>query len=326
MKQKRVTLCTHWDTDGVTSAALIYHLIKNDAKQVNTVTKGKKFLIEPEDVKQETDVIICTDIQPSKNLKDLKKKIVYIDHHPTTEKGFDLTIYDETAQSTTLVVFEKIMGNTTKNPYYLFLTLLGFFGDGGDRENIPAELHVLSNQLIPELMQKRDSFYNNKGYYYEIERYVSLLNLGKRVFWSGDIPLELLKSLESYEPIIYNLHPLTQELYKYKSEMREIYEQEIELKELSGINYCIISNERNVQGVLAAKHINDKPIMVLNEKEGEIIGSFRVPEASDFDAGEFLNKFNNKINGFLGGGHCKAGGFTMPKEALKDFFELLKKE
>ena len=47
---------------------------------------------------------------------------------------------------------------------------------------------------------------------------------------------------------------------------------------------------------MAARHIKKKPLMVLNYFNQEIIGSMRVPEDLDFDAGTFLSEFNEKID------------------------------
>ena len=79
-KGKEVFIATHYDADGITSGAIIYHLIKNNASKINTTSKGLVFRIEPEDISGNPDVIICTDIKPSQNLDP--KKVIYIDHHP----------------------------------------------------------------------------------------------------------------------------------------------------------------------------------------------------------------------------------------------------
>ena len=61
-KGKKVQICSHWDVDGVCSAALIYHLLRGTAAFVKTKTKGIPFLITQEDIDKESEVIICTDI------------------------------------------------------------------------------------------------------------------------------------------------------------------------------------------------------------------------------------------------------------------------
>lgn len=320
-KGKKVQLCTHWDADGVTSGALIFHLIKGHAKEIVTKTKGKPFIIEQQDIDASSELVICSDIQPGK----LDKPIVYIDHHPFEERDFKMMIHDDSAVSTTLLIFDKLMDKESKNnPYYLFLVMLGYLGDGGQIENMPEELKMLAFSLLPELMEKRQSVYSEKGSFYEIERYVSLLNIGKRVHWNGDVPLELLKSIDNHELLTLYIHPLARQLMDYKQKLREAYEQDFEIKTLNGIDLCVISDEKNIQGVIAARYMDDKPIIVLNELNDEVIGSMRVPEFSNIDAGAFLGRLSSKIPTFMGGGHKKAGGFTLGKGHLPLFLEKLK--
>ncbi len=324
VKGKKVQVCGHWDTDGVASAALMYHIIKPYAKNIKTMTKGKPFLIETEDIEEETEVVVCADIAASTEILKKPVEVVYIDHHPNEDADkFHLTVHDPEKQSNTLLIYENFLKGTT-DPYLIFLVLMGYFGDGGDREDIPPELHITANQIMPEMMQKRKSFFSD-GHYLEIEKYVSALNTGKRLHWCGDIPLELLKSIECYKPFVNNMHPLAMELQNFKRILRDSYSQEVEIESNGELDYMIIEDKYNVQGVLAARHINNKPIMVMNLYNEEVIGSMRVPDTMDFDAGSFLSEFNDKIEGFVGGGHEKAGGFTFYRDSLPKFLELLKK-
>ncbi len=327
VKDKVVHLCTHWDADGVTSGALIYHLIKNYAKKVHTLSKGKPFMIEAGDVRGDAEVIICTDIQPSEEIHNLPSnpKIVYIDHHPTEDVSkFDLVMHDPDIQSCSLLIYEKLFKGT-KDPFTIFLVLQGYFGDGGKNDDIPAELHVVANEIMPEMMVKKQSYYSD-GYYLEMQKYTSLLNVGKRMHWEGTLPLEMLKIADSYHEIVANVNPIAQELYTFKANLREAYDQKIDLKEINGFNVALITDPRNIQGVLAARYMDGKPIMILNTLDGEVIGSFRVPDDLDFDAGAFLGSFNGKIESYLGGGHEKAGGFTLSSEDLPNFISLLKNQ
>ena len=320
VKGKNVQLCGHWDADGVTSAALIYHLIKPYCLKLKTLTKGKPFQIEPGDIYDETEIIICTDISPSLNLSS--EKIVYIDHHPYHfADKFALTVHDERAQSTSLLIYETFFHNDN-NPYYIFLALLGYFGDGGNREGIPEHVYLKAKQLIPDMMHLNIT---SNSEFLEIERYVSALNTGKRMHWSGDVPLELLKSLDTYEPFVNNMHPLARELEHYKILLREAYEQEFYIESLGNLDIIILSDKRNIQGVIAARYMTTKPIMVINTYfKDEVIGSLRVPDTLNFDAGKFLEQFSSKLKTFVGGGHEKAAGFTVAQNEFQQFLEFLK--
>ncbi|MFH1972700.1 MAG: DHH family phosphoesterase [archaeon] len=321
VRNKRVKLCCHWDADGVSSGALIYHIIKDEVESITTISKGKKFIIEKEDIGDE-EVIICVDIQPG-DIFD--RQIIYIDHHPSDlTKKYSFLLHDEQSQSCSLLIYQKLITDKT-NPYFIFLTLLGYFGDQGKKENIPKELKINANNFIPDLMVKKQSYYDD-GNYLEIEKYVSMLNTGKRKNWSGDIPLELLKCIETYEPMIYNLHPIAQQLQDYKKELRDLYSKKHEIKEINGIDIVILSSDKNIQGVIAARNIKNKPILVVNQLNNEMIGSMRVPDNLDFNAGKFLDSFNGKLPSYLGGGHEKAGGFTLDIKEFNDLIELIKEK
>ncbi len=321
VKGKDISLITHWDADGVTSAAVVYHLIHDYAKSVHTSSKGDVFLVEKKDLEGNPDMIISVDIQPGPELDP--EKTIYIDHHPhPNPELYRLSVHDPKSQSTSLLIWREII-HDTDDPYYIFLTLVGYFGDGGSRDSIPQELFDKANKLIPDLMQKRASYYNG-SYYYEIERYVSLLNTGKRMHWSGDIPLEMLKNIKHHDLFINNIHPIANELESYKQELRNLYGMGVELNDLGHLQYGLIKSERNIQGVLCARFMKDKPVLVLNRFNGNVIGSMRVPDGLDFDAGKYLSKFNDKIDSFIGGGHEKAGGLTIDEKELDKFVELLK--
>lgn len=330
VKGKDVFLATHWDADGVSSGAIIYHLIRKYAKSVKTTSKGDLFLITEQDIKGDPDIIICTDIHPSAELDP--GKVIYIDHHPSEDTShYLMSVHDDKAQSCSLLIWSELLQGL-RDPYMVFLTLLGYFGDRGDRESIPLDLQILANDLLKvktsfgehNLMEKKNSMYQ-EGYYYEIERYVSALNTGKRMNWKGDVPLELLKCIDNFKPFIYNYHPLAQQLKEYKFALRELYTTKINIKDLGKIHYSMINSDKNIQGVLCAKNIKDKPLLIINRKDDKAIASMRVPDDLDFDAGGFLEQFNQKIPSFIGGGHEKAAGLTLDYKDIDLFLELLEK-
>ena len=318
VRDKTVKVCCHWDADGVTSGALIYHMIKPYAKVITTISKGMVFEVKKEDIAEE-EVIICADIPPAKEILD--RTVIYINHHPSEiSEQCTLAIHDDKYQSCSLLIYENVIEDKT-NPYNIFLTLLGFFGDAGKRENLPTMLKVNAMNYTPELMEKNKSYYS-KGHYLTVEKYVSAMNTGKRMNWSGDIPLELLKCIDHYGPFTENFHPLAQTIQTYKSHLRNLYSQDVEIKRVNNFDMIYIESKKNIQGVLAARNIKEKPIIVINKFQGQLMGSMRVPDTLDFDAGKFLDQFNGKIETFLGGGHEKAGGFTIQE---KDFPELIEK-
>ncbi len=321
VNDKKVFLGTHWDADGVTSGALIYHMIKNQAKSIKTLSKGLTFQIEPEDMDEEYDVVIATDIQVSDRINPTK--IIYIDHHPLEKTDQYLqTIHDPDSQSCSLLIWDSFKQQLL-NPYSLFLVMLGFFGDGGKIDDLPAEIYYLAAELMPKLMVEKKSMFNN-GTYLELQKYVSLLNVGKRVHWTGDLPLELLKSADSPETVTNGRHPIARELNEHKLFLRKLYNMPLKFNETDTILYTSIECENNIQGVLCARHIKNKPILIINKYQGQLIGSMRVPDHMDFDAGAYLDKQTDKFKTYIGGGHEKAGGFTIDCSEEEELYKKLK--
>jgi hypothetical protein len=328
IKGKKVFLATHWDCDGVTSGAILYHLIKDKCDITGTNSKGMVFRIDEKDIKSEYDVILVSDIHPG-NLD--KSKVIYFDHHPN-ENDYLLKIHNDTTQSCSLLIWQKIIfplikekqiTNKSEIKYYIFLTLLGFFGDGGKEDDIPIELYILAKEMIPDLMTTECSWGRE---YIKISKYVSLLNIGKRNFWNGNMPLELLKSTTDIEEIIYNTTPIGQKLSEIRKELGKLYSKNIDILKLNNIDMALIESDKNIQGVLCARHMSQKPILVLNRYNNYIIGSMRVPDHIDFNAGEFLNTLSSELNVLEGGGHEKAAGITIDKNDLSDFINALKKK
>jgi len=328
IKGKRVFLGCHWDADGVTSGGMIYHLIKPHAKSVHTVSKGHVFLIEPDDIprdiREDIDYVITADIQPSDKFDP--SKVIYIDHHPYDKKEFAMTIHEPDMQSCSIMIWDRLIENSkhADDPYFVFLSLVGYFGDGGKRNAIPAELQVRANDMMPRLMKPRNSYYGN-GTYLPIETYVSLLNIGKRAHWSGDLPLSLVKDSTTIAPIVNKQHHLINELEHYRSILKGHYSMSVDFIDKKSFRYGVIECMMNVQGVLCARHMNGKPIIVLNKLKGKVIGSMRVPDDYEFDAGAFLEKFTAVIPDFEGGGHEKAGGFSLKNDDLDLFLSELNK-
>ena len=137
--------------------------------------------------------------------------------------------------------------------------------------------------------------------------------------------LAALASPEDHDLFVKRIHPIAEELEHYRKELGRLYRMDIERVELKDIDYAVIKSNRNVQGVLCARHMQGRPILILNRFNGNVIGSMRVPDDREFDAGRFLNQFNGMIPTFLGGGHEKAGGFTFEQKHFKTFIDRLEK-
>lgn len=327
VRGKDVFLATHWDCDGVTSGALLYHLIKNEAKNIRTLSKGDVFLISPQDITGEPEVIICSDIKPSKELLMMKNSptVIPIDHHPSEEISlYPFTIYNTNIQSCSLLIWNELLQDTD-DPYFIFLTILGYFGDGGAREDIPPGLWNKAKEIIPEMMTAKPSYYNS-GSFLEIEKYVSSINIGKRMFWSGEIPFEMLKDIKHFKDFVTNAHPIAKEIQNFKSELRKLYNMNLNVQSLGGMDYAIIESDKNIQGVLCARYLKDKPIVVMNRINGKVIGSMRSPSSLDFDSGVFLTRYAHEFNTYHGGGHKEAAGFTLDENEFDKFFSMLKKD
>src|SRR3989344_6686306 len=155
VKGKQVFIATHWDADGITSGAMLYHSIKHHAKTIRTLSKGKVFRIDGSDVPKGTDIVMCADVQPADTIA---QPVIYFDHHPYDNNGlkglkqsFVLKAYDTSYQSSSYLVWDKVL-EQTEEPYMTFLALLGFFGDAGKNTEIPPKLEAVALKSFPELM------------------------------------------------------------------------------------------------------------------------------------------------------------------------------
>ncbi len=325
VKGKEVFLATHWDCDGVTSGAILYHILKDHAKSINTLSKGDVFLVNPEDIKGKPEVIICSDIRPSKDLLSLEYEplVIPVDHHPNEEINlYPFSIYNTEVQSCSLLVWNELI-QETENPYFIFLALLGYFGDGGQVEDIPKKLWKKAKELIPDMTEERISYYG-EGTYLEIQKHVSAMNVGKRMFWSGELPFELLKNIEHHEAFVNNEHPIAMQITELKKELRRLYSMQLNLKDTGLLHYAIIESEKNIQGVLCAKHMNSKPIIVMNKINSKVMGSMRCPTGHEMDAGKYLDQFGTQLESYNGGGHKEAAGFTIDSSEFPKLLDLIK--
>jgi single-stranded DNA-specific DHH superfamily exonuclease len=310
---KQIHIATHWDADGVASGALLYHHLKKHALSITTSSTGEVFEVLASHVSPTAELIICSDIKPSAQLDP--HKTIYIDHHPHPYPDlYRYAIHDETQQSCSILIWKTLLSQE-KDPYLNFITILGYSGDNGDIARLPDQLLFEAHEQFGHLLVLKESSFGKP--YYPIELYVSLLNIGKRMHWNGALPLELLKQLTSVQDFLLNKHPLIDELQRAKMELRSLYNQPISIVDTKKIQYAKILCDKNIQGVLCSRHAKQKPLMVINERNGKIIASLRVPQDCDFDAGAFLSKF--KYEGLLGGGHEKAGGITFHKKDYERF-------
>lgn len=320
VRGKKVILATHWDADGVSSGALVNHLIKDEVAQIKTISKGEVFLITPDDIADlgEYDYVICTDIKPSLRLPH--EKVIYFDHHPNENHDmFKLTIFDDTYQSCSLLIYDKLM-EFEQSPIAVFCAMLGFFGDGGKIENLPTEVLVIANDLIPEYLEERQSYYN-KSTYMVIQSMVSSLNVGKRKDWSGKVCLDFLMNVE--HPKMFSVIPEYDKIKKYKEELRVLYNQPVDIKKYNNVDLVMLESPYNIQGVICARHMTHDPIMSINKRGDWHVGSMRVPDAHDLDAGVFLEHISDNIKTFEGGGHEKAGGFRFKPEELDEVLDFI---
>jgi len=321
VKNKVVTIAGHYDCDGLTSAALIYHTIKTWARKVNFVSKGLPYSVMTEDLPKGTEKIICTDIKPNKELPP--SKTFYIDHHLNPDYWqVKHAIYDENAQSCADLIFQELLSNT-KDPYLVFLSLLGYFGDCGKKENIPQALLGKAKELIPEMLKENVNQSDNSKYL-EIQKYVSGINIGKRMLWNADLILTMLCETNNLNDFLNQKHPYHERINQLKKELKRFKKHKLTPKRGSQIDFSVIKSEHNLQGLLASSNLDNNPLLVLNNKDGTMIGSLRVPDQLDFDANKYIQELKKNMKDITGGGHEKAAGISFPTEKLEEFIKLLR--
>ena len=321
VKNKVVTIAGHYDCDGLTSAALIYHTIKAWARKVNLVSKGIPYEVTPEDIPGETEKIICLDIKPSKKLNP--SKIFYVDHHLNPDYWqVKHAIYDENAQSCADLIFQEFLPDT-KDPYTVFLSLLGYFGDCGKKEDIPQRLLDKARELIPEMLKENVNQSDNSKYL-EIQKYVSGINIGKRMLWDANFILKMLCETENLDDFLGQKHPSHERINQLKKELKRFKKHKLTPKHGNQIDFSVIKSEHNLQGLLASSNLDNRPLLVLNNKDGTMIGSLRVPNQLNFDANQYIQGLKEKMKDITGGGHEKATGISFPAPKLQEFIMLLR--
>ena len=201
----------------------------------------------------------------------------------------------------------------------VFLALLGYYGDSGKTENITPHLLSKAQKLIPEMLEK-----GNRTYC-EIQKYVSYANVGMRMQWNANFILEMLCETNSLKDFLAKKHSAHKKIEALKKELRELKNFPVNIMHGRLVDYAVINCQVNIQGMLAAQNTKDRPLLVLNRHNGMAVGSLRVPQNINFDAGKYLQNLTPKIDGITAGGHKKAAGITMPEIRMKELIIELEK-
>lgn len=310
IKGKKVHISMDWDADGVAAGALICHLLS--AYSTITYSASRYATAFPK-----SDYYIFIDRKPRENIPP--KKVILIDHHFYKLEKKPIFILQEKAQSSTIIVYNKLVKDT-KDPFVIFLILLGYFGDYGKREKIPNSLLTHAKKLLPELMILEKEKYGTR---YKIEKYVSTLNIGKRTRWSGQLPFELLRAITEYKELTQKKHPIAKELDALRNTLKEIPNIKVHLEDKKNVLFGEIKHEANIQGWLCRKYLKTKPVLIINTHKKLIHGSLRVPDNIEFNAEEYIKKIAQKIPSTESGGHKKAAGFRTSYKNIDKLKEII---
>lgn len=308
LRGKNVHISMDWDADGISAGALIYHFLADICTITYSATRYQKKM-------PKSDFYIFVDCKPTKKIS--VNKTIIIDHHIYKRKA--IFKIHQRAQSSTLLIFDHLFADTT-DPYILFLTLIGYFGDDGKKENIPAKLLTRAKKYIPELLQLEKGISGDR---FVIEKYTATLNVGKRMHWSGDLPFELLRTITEYKELTNKTHPIAKELEILRRTLKHIPNIEVILQDTGTLLFGEITHPANIQGWLCKKYLDTKPVLIINTHDKNIHGSLRVPDDDSSSAIKIVKKIARAIPGTDAGGHEKAAGFKTSSKNYAKFINTI---
>ena len=327
VENKTVAIGCHYDADGVSSGALLFNLVKKmSPKEILITSSDENFFISKNQFEKEADLYIITDINPGKDIEP--EKLIYIDHHPletySEEKSKRIlkNYTDESVQSASLLIFKTFLlhkiNDIKRYELETFFTLTGYIGDmGNPLEDLDSKLFEAFSESFPEFFKLREF---NGNISINLERFRSMFNLGKRFGWDGNLILDDLINLRSYNEI--NHFFSDEDKYKIiKEELKLLYSQDHKTFEKGKIAYALldIDDYYNITGVISSKLANktEKPSIAIQKRKNIFKGSMR-------SNGNFnCNKFVQNCDLISGAGHEQAAGFEVEKEKLDKFLEYL---
>ena len=304
-------LLHHWDTDGITSAAIYMNIFGEDEHYTPTI--GNYFLNEKDLAylsKFEDIVILDMNLPDSKKLCPSAKIKIY-DHHRAdridcAEEHYNPYLWGKQFPSCTTVLMKRF----SYTPDYL--VALGIIGDMG-----PKAKDIEEWKLIQKVMREE------KISYEELNRAVELLDssykLNKReeVLENVHLARDSLQSILKSEKLKNNVEKISKEIEYWASRAEDMGSYYI-LQMQSP--YHIISA---VTRELTWKR--GKRAIVVNEKEDRDEFYIRSPE-KDFSAIPLIEYARNK--GYRAGGKKEVMGAVLPKgygmKLASEILEILK--
>jgi len=160
INHKKITVITHFDTDGITSAGIISLLFKKlgvNFKVKILPSLEKDFFIGLKEKLKEEEIIFFLDLGSShiKEIKELNRGVFILDHHETTEEEINDKIFfinphlfdkDKISAAGICYLFAKSLGKEDKD--MANLAVIGMVGDVLEKEISKLNNEILSDAEI----------------------------------------------------------------------------------------------------------------------------------------------------------------------------------
>lgn len=304
-KNDNILILTHVDSDGVSSGAVLYKVLKeNDYKNIKIIYpgKGKNGFSENIINKIKTiqpDFLFLMDLGSYPIKLDDIKKIIIIDHHKPEgipENGILFTSFPPPPYISTSYLTYLLLNENKFNPKD-YLGLVGEIGDYGLELDLPY-----FKEIINKYKKKNLSYVS------------SLVNSARRVKeFDIDTSLKYLIESEKFEDLL-----IDSELKKKLIYYREIIKKDVDKwkktkpKFIKNIAIIEIDSENLIHPIIAQiwKNILDKYIVICTNS-GYIKNkiSFSMRTSLDISLISFLRRYlNPSIEEDLGFGHERATG------------------
>jgi single-stranded DNA-specific DHH superfamily exonuclease len=289
-KKERVLIITHYDVDGIASAAIVLKKHPNaDLMIARPHDISKKLIVV---LKNPPDRIYILDIalndpKARERIEKLAKKarVSIIDHHPHYPHFLPHLFTHSTSKSTSQLTSMKV-----KRDRYL------------------AALAAQDARLFREV--RGDS---------------ELLNYALRCGEIDDdfrirVARELAKGLK-----VSQIPKVVEAAERGKKKLAEILEmaKEREVSITPIFSVAPIEVPRGFGGMIAGELTEDKKIViVMSDEKGKTMFAARKPKNIPIDVGRMINKVCAQLGG-EGGGHPFAAGGSIPSKRKKEFIKLI---
>ena len=317
----KITILTHTDLDGITSAKIVEKVIQSDQIIPIDYTDLNEELVEKLKQQKMTKIII-TDILIKSNeiIEKLEKfaEILIIDHHPpkvdfNSEKTIFLNAQDNCATYLCYYLFSKAQDVSELD----WLTACACIADWAYFNN--QEFMSQTFEKYDDKFEIINNIIRKSGKFWELQWEITLA-----LIYSKDSPKKVFDSIGKEFGNIGDLKKHAEEINDYINESIEKFEKE--KQEINGRFFWEFNPKFHVGGIagtLTSVKYPNKTIIIARNNEKFYNFSFRRQDMKE-NVGELIEKLIQGFPEANGGGHIPAAGGHVLIKDKEEFLERLK--